>query len=60
VHLGWRVFRWTDRQIAQEPERVKDQLALFLERLPGMLSFDDFLPRQTGEVVELFVPKKPP
>ncbi len=53
IHQGWRVFRWTDRQIAREPERVKEQLALFLERLPGLLSFDDFLPRQTGDVVEL-------
>ena len=43
IHQGWRVFRWTDRQIAQEPERVKEQLALFLERLPELLSFDDFL-----------------
>jgi superfamily II DNA or RNA helicase len=53
VHQGWRVFRWTDRQVAHEPERVKEQLALFLERLPGLLSFDDFLPRQAGEVLEL-------
>ena len=53
IHQGWRVFRWTDRQIAQEPERVKDQLAFFLERIPGLLSFDEFLPRQTGEVVTL-------
>jgi superfamily II DNA or RNA helicase len=53
VHSGWQVFRWTDRQIAQEPERVKDQLARFLERLSGFISFDDFLPRQAGEVVEL-------
>ena len=22
IHLGWRVFRWTDRQIADAPERV--------------------------------------
>jgi superfamily II DNA or RNA helicase len=53
VQQGWRVYRWTDRQIAHEPERVKEQLALFLEGLPGFLSFDDFLPRQAGEVVEL-------
>jgi superfamily II DNA or RNA helicase len=53
VHQGWRVFRWTDRQIAHEPERVKEQLALFLEHLPGLLTFDDFLPRQAGEVLEL-------
>jgi superfamily II DNA or RNA helicase len=53
VHSGWRVFRWTDRQIAREPERVKEQLALFLERISGFLSFDDFLPRQAGEITEL-------
>jgi superfamily II DNA or RNA helicase len=53
IHHGWRVFRWTDRQIQQEPERVKEQLALFLERIPGLLSFDEFLPKQRGEVLEL-------
>ncbi|HEV3263636.1 MAG TPA: DEAD/DEAH box helicase family protein [Gemmataceae bacterium] len=53
VYHGWRVFRWTDRQVGQEPERVKEELAKFLERLPGLLSFDDFLPRQSGELVEL-------
>jgi superfamily II DNA or RNA helicase len=53
IHNGWRVFRWTDRQIAHAPETVKEQLALFLERIPGLLAFDDFLPRQHGEVIEL-------
>jgi superfamily II DNA or RNA helicase len=53
IHQGWRVFRWTDRQIAQEPEQVKEQLALFLERIPGLLAFDDFLPKQHGDVIEL-------
>jgi superfamily II DNA or RNA helicase len=53
IHQGWRVFRWTDRQISQEPEMVKEQLALFLERIPGLLSFDDFLPKQRGETLEL-------
>src|SRR5262245_25940137 len=53
VHQGWRVFRWTDRQIADEPGRVKEQLALFLERIPGLLDFDDFLPRQHGRILEL-------
>jgi superfamily II DNA or RNA helicase len=53
IHQGWRVYRWTDRQIAQQPERVKEELALFLERLSDLLSFDEFLPRQTGEVVTL-------
>jgi superfamily II DNA or RNA helicase len=53
VHQGWRVFRWTDRQILQEPELVKEQLALFLERIPGLLAFDEFLPKQRAAVLEL-------
>lgn len=53
VHQGWRVFRWTDRQIADEPEQIKEQLALFLERIPGLLEFDDFLPKQHGAFITL-------
>jgi superfamily II DNA or RNA helicase len=53
IHQGWRVFRWTDRQVADEPEQIKEQLALFLERIPGLLAFEDFLPKQHGEVLEL-------
>ncbi len=53
VHQGWRVFRWTDRQIADEPEQIKEQLVLFLERIPGLLAFDEFLPKQHGVVLEL-------
>ena len=53
IHQGWRVFRWTDRELSLEPERVKEQLALFLERIPGLLSFDDFLPKQAGDLFEL-------
>lgn len=53
IHQGWSVFRWTDRQIADEPEQIKEQLALFLERIPGLLEFDEFLPKQRGEFIEL-------
>jgi len=52
IHNGWRVFRWTDRQILDESERVKEELALFLERVPGLIDFDDFLPKQRGQVLE--------
>src|SRR5258708_22399906 len=52
IHQGWRLFRWTDRQLAREPEQVKEQLTLFLERIPGLLAFDDFLPKQQGEFLE--------
>jgi hypothetical protein len=53
IHKGWHVFRWTDRQIANESERIKEELRLFLESVPGLLEFDDFLPVQRGEIVEL-------
>jgi superfamily II DNA or RNA helicase len=53
IHQGWQVFRWSDRQLAREPERVKDQLALFLERIPGLLELADFLPKQSGAAAEL-------
>lgn len=53
INDGWRVFRWTDRQLAEDPERVKEQLALFLASIAGLLEFDDFLPKQLGAVLEL-------
>jgi superfamily II DNA or RNA helicase len=53
IHHGWRVFRWTDRQISAESEQIKEQLLLFLERIPGLLEFDDFLPKQRGSLLEL-------
>ncbi|HEV3343959.1 MAG TPA: DEAD/DEAH box helicase family protein [Pirellulales bacterium] len=53
VHQGWRVFRWTERELIVEPHRVKQQLALFLKTIPGLLAFDDFLPKQGGELFEL-------
>jgi superfamily II DNA or RNA helicase len=53
IHQGWQVFRWSDRELAKEANRVKDQLALFLERVPGLLEVDDFLPKQTGASIDL-------
>jgi superfamily II DNA or RNA helicase len=53
IHDGWRIFRWTDRQLAEDSERVKEQLALFLASIPGLLEFDDFLPKQLAVALEL-------
>ncbi len=53
IHLGWKVFRWTDRELFREPEKVKEQLALFLESVADIVSFDEFLPKQRGEAFEL-------
>jgi superfamily II DNA or RNA helicase len=53
IHEGWQVFRWSDRELAKNPDRVKDQLSLFLDRVPGLLELDDFLPKQTGASIDL-------
>lgn len=53
MHSGWKVFRWTDREVLQEQERVKEQLALFLQSVPGLMEFEDFLPKQHGATFEL-------
>jgi len=53
IYHGWQVYRWTDHELERHPERVKDQLALFLQRVPGLLEMDDFLPRQTGAAIDL-------
>jgi len=53
VRDGWRVFRWTDSQLLKNPETVKEQLALFLESISGLLEFEDFLPKQRADVLQL-------
>jgi superfamily II DNA or RNA helicase len=53
INDGWRVYRWTERELRDEAEKVKEELARFLESVPGLLSFDDFLPKQHGEIFEL-------
>ncbi|WP_254045289.1 DEAD/DEAH box helicase [Thiohalocapsa sp. ML1] len=53
IYHGWDVYRWTDHELDRHPERVKEQLALFLERVPGLLELDDFLPKQRGAAIDL-------
>ncbi|MEA3642661.1 MAG: DEAD/DEAH box helicase family protein [Lamprobacter sp.] len=53
IYQGWQVYRWTDHELERQRDRVKEQLALFLERLPGLLELDDFLPRQQGAAIDL-------
>jgi superfamily II DNA or RNA helicase len=50
IWQGWKVYRWTDTQLANERERVVEQLRLFLEReiAAGALEKGDLLPLQEG------------
>ena len=34
VYEGWKVYRWTSRQIEKTPERIKDELVTFLGTSP--------------------------
>ncbi len=52
IHDRWKVFRWSDRQILDDEETVREQLTTFLASVPGLLGFSDFLPRQLGSVIE--------
>jgi hypothetical protein len=60
VWRGWRVYRWTDSQLANERDRVVDQLRLFLERelATGILEQSDFLPLQDGAELALHAHQK--
>ena len=53
VYEGWRVFRWTSRQINRTPDRVKDELVTFLGNAPVMQYIDDSMPQQSGKVFAL-------
>lgn len=55
VWQGWKVYRWTDAQLANERERVVEQLRLFLERelAVGALEKGGLLPLQEGAEIPL-------
>lgn len=44
VHEGWRVYRWTDGQIKDSEERVKDELITFFGVFQNRLNLVDSLP----------------
>jgi superfamily II DNA or RNA helicase len=52
VYKNWRIYRWTDRQLALSREEVKDNLISFLGDVPDFLTVDDYLPLQKAAVIE--------
>ncbi len=51
IFQGWRVYRWTDVQLAQDRNRIQQQLELFLEKEITAGTLDGFLPKQeAGEI----------
>ena len=53
VHEGWRVYRWTSRQLDTVPERIKDEMLVFFGSSPELRYIDDFLPSQKGQSISL-------
>lgn len=39
VYDGWKIYRWTDRQLQKVPERIKDELLTFLGSSPKLTYF---------------------
>ncbi len=51
VYQDWRIYRWTFQQLRSTPDRVKDELSLFLS--DHLLAAEPvFLPEQTGTAIE--------
>ncbi len=53
VYNNWKVYRWTDGQLKNQKEKVKDELVIFMGDMPQFKMLEDYLPKQKGEVIEL-------
>jgi superfamily II DNA or RNA helicase len=53
IFQGWRVYRWTDVQLAQERDRIQQQIELFLEKEIVAGTLDGFLPKQEAAEISL-------
>lgn len=53
IHENWKLYRWTDKQLSKFPDKVKDELAVFLGEYPRFVELNDYLPKQKGKVIEL-------
>ena len=53
IHLGWAVYRWPVKMMREQPERVKDELRIFLGTDPMMREIADYLPVQRGKTFAL-------
>ena len=53
IHMGWAVYRWPVRIMQEQPERVKDELRIFLGSQPQFRTIADYLPTQRGRTFQL-------
>lgn len=53
IHMGWAVYRWPVRIMQEQPERVKEELRIFLGSQPQFRAIADYLPTQRGRTFQL-------
>ena len=53
IYQNWKVYRWVYNQLKQHPEKVKDELRIFMGEIPTFKMLEDYLPKQKGKVIEL-------
>jgi superfamily II DNA or RNA helicase len=54
THLGWRVLRWSDWQLGNQPESIREHLKTLLEAPVGLVVPQSHLPCKRGALIELF------
>ena len=53
IYQSWKVYRWVYNQLKQHPEKVKDELRIFVGEIPTFKMLEDHLPKQKGKLIEL-------
>ena len=53
IYQNWKVYRWAYQQLKGQPEKVKDELRIFVGEMPSFQMLEDYLPRQKGKLIEL-------
>ena len=54
IHQGWRVLRWTDRQLAHQSDGVKQQLSILLDQAIRLTVPQEYLPCKRGSLINLY------
>jgi superfamily II DNA or RNA helicase len=54
IHQGWRVLRWSDWQLSERADQVREHLATVLDTSVRLVIPQAHLPQKRGALVELF------
>jgi hypothetical protein len=48
IYHNWKIYRWVYNQLKHQPEKVKDELRIFVGEIPTFRMLEDYLPKQKG------------